>query len=761
MALTTGLHAAISGLATAQSGIDLISHNVANVNTEGYTRKVFNQEAMSVSGTGCGVRSSFATRVVDETLQKELCKESGIYEKISIKSSYLTRLQDKFGEPEDDNSIAHTLTDMQTAFSTLATTPNTLSAKSQAVNTASELATQLNDLSEYIQTLRTEADVELTEVATTINSLLERIDSLNSNITRIDNTGIQSSSDLKDQRDEAIKELAELVDITYYERNSGEVVILTKSGKSLLDREPVTVTHERSSMVSAELTYSGDSINGFYAGEFDITKDLTSGKASGLIELRDSILPELQSELDELAVQLRDQVNALHNQGVSSADLPSELTGSRTFIGCDSGDTGTDPLQTISIENGDVRITIFDEDGNQYYTTTLVGDLDFSSGPIYDERNHPDPYEVIPSGDPLVPDEENYTLAATIENWLKDPDGPNLQLASVEVNTDGNLVISLGTSEYGIAIQDTSSSASGSEQQDVTINFDANGDGTNDATYSGFSSFFGLNNFFETTSKEYIHDSDIVSSSLNLGLTAPATLYFSDEGGYSGDDTGINFGSIEILPTESLTDVVNKINNDPTLNERIKAELVKEGSGYRLRIVHADGQQLEITGDTLGTAVLDRLGMGVSSAGVSTTLKVKDEIAESANINTGVVQYDADSGEYFISEADNTLATKLSELFSNTVSFDQAGGFTATDTTFAEYATSIVSEAASQANTTNEDLVYQTDLTDSLELKVGEISGVSLDEELAQLIIFQQAYSASAKVISTITAMLDVLNNMI
>ena len=68
MALTVGLQAALSGLAAAQGGIDATSHNVANVNTEGYTRKVFNQETITVAGRGCGVRVGTYSRKVDESI---------------------------------------------------------------------------------------------------------------------------------------------------------------------------------------------------------------------------------------------------------------------------------------------------------------------------------------------------------------------------------------------------------------------------------------------------------------------------------------------------------------------------------------------------------------------------------------------------------------------------------------------------------------------------------------------------------------------
>ena len=155
--------------------------------------------------------------------------------------------------------------------------------------------------------------------------------------------------------------------------------------------------------------------------------------------------------------------------------------------------TGTSTTQGISIDEGDVRITIFNDDGSQYATTTLKGDLGFSSGAIYDASGF-----------------DTATMCQTIQDWLRDPTGPNLSAATVKIDDNGKLSIDLGDSDYGIGFLDTSSSILGSDAQDATIGFDANGDGTSDQTYQGFSNFFGLNDFFIVDSETCYYDSSII-----------------------------------------------------------------------------------------------------------------------------------------------------------------------------------------------------------------------------------------------------------
>ena len=127
---------------------------------------------------------------------------------------------------------------------------------------------------------------------------------------------------------------------------------------------------------------------------------------------------------------------------------------------------------------------------------------------------------------------------------------------------------------------DQVSSTPGSDQGSVTIKFAGNNTLNYDRSFEGFSNFFGLNDFFVTQNTESIYDSKVVSRNLNLGLKEQVVLGFSTPG------NGVNFGSITVNPFDSLTDIVNKINDDPTLNSTIRASLVPNGDGYMLRIVN-------------------------------------------------------------------------------------------------------------------------------------------------------------------------------
>src|SRR3989339_1460573 len=107
MSLTLGLSTAISGLQVSQRNLDLISHNISNVNVEGFSRKTVNSESRVLAGRGAGVQIGSVTRTVDENLRKDLRTETGNWGMSDALGSYYSRIQDLFGRPEDNTTFSH------------------------------------------------------------------------------------------------------------------------------------------------------------------------------------------------------------------------------------------------------------------------------------------------------------------------------------------------------------------------------------------------------------------------------------------------------------------------------------------------------------------------------------------------------------------------------------------------------------------------------------------------------------------------------
>ena len=373
MSITLALGAAMSGLTTAQQGLDSVSRNIANVNTVGYTRKVFVQESQVLAGKGVGVRATGLQRMVDDSLLRNIRREAATAGDYSVKNTYYSRLQDLFGTPEGNSSISHAIKSLAEKFESLGLDVSDSLQSLNAVQSAQDVTDQLNRMSNYIQDLRLEADRAIESNVQSVNSLLGTIDTLNAEVVRSQNT-FQDTGDLKDQRDLALTNLSKLMDFTYFKRDSGEVILLTGTGRSLLDKNPVSVSHQAVTQTSAELTYDGDNFNSISAGGYDITEDIKSGSIAGYVEMCDCILPAMQSELDELSTQMKNAMNAVHNCGTPYLELAQNFTGSRRFI-----DSST---QSIALGSGDVQLVLYNAGGTQAAQSTLKTELGGSTGTV-------------------------------------------------------------------------------------------------------------------------------------------------------------------------------------------------------------------------------------------------------------------------------------------------------------------------------------------------------------------------------------------
>ena len=162
---------------------------------------------------------------------------------------------------------------------------------------------------------------------------------------------------------------------------------------------------------------------------------------------------------------------------------------------------------------------------------------------------------------------------------------------------------------------------------------------------------------------------------------------------------------------------------------------------------------------------LTDIAMHRADVRVASTIKVRSDIANTpANISTGTVLWDASkgiNGEYFMGVGESSVVEALAEAFSSTNSFDTSGGLAKANNTFSQYAASIVAENSRLAQTNEQDAKRQESLTRSLKFKSDTLRGVNLDEEMSNLIIFEQAFNASARVIAVIQRMLQALEDAI
>lgn len=686
MSLSIALNTAVRALQVNQAAIDVTSQNVANVNTEGYSRKIVQQEAVVVAGSGQGVEITAIARRVNEFILKDYRNAISEANASGVENDFYGRMQDLFGSLSSDTSVAAGITDLATAFQAFSATPNDVTLKSEVISRAQSIAQEIQSLAESIQMLRLEADRNIEDSVRDINAKLAQLEDINLRIAQGEALGL-GTNDLKDQRDNIINAISAEMDIRYFYRDNGEVVIFTDSGRPLLDRTAQSLSHAAATSFSNTLIFDNGTggIDTISLNGADITNEIAYGKIAGYVNVRDNVLPDLATQLEDLAQNLHNEINALHNQATSFPGLAT-LTGTRTVA------AGDPPVWT-----GTVRVAVVDTSGQlvEYQDINLAGQASIGA------------------------------LQATINGFTN----------ATAAISGGNFTIS-ATGGNRIAINEMTSA--------VTVGGDT----------MGLSDFLGLNDFFSSSNDYETYTSGYQQTrSTPLGLAG--TLTFSGSWG----STAVNYSV-----GNDLQAVAAAITADATLTAQgISATAVRDGSGYRLRITDAGGQNFFVR-ETGGGTMLTGLGIEARDSAIASSFNVNSELrndesrlahATLSSVATPTI------GDVVVSSGDNTKALDLANRFEQQISFASVGGLSSGDRSFGDFAGAIIALNATQAANTSDTDEARQFLFENLRDKTISIAGVNLDEEMANLIVLENAYAASARVITATSEMFDILTTLV
>lgn len=319
MSLTSALYGATTGLSVTQSQMDLVSRNVMNVNTEGYTRKTLQQETKVVGGHAYGLFTSTPQRTIDHELQRQYRESSAHEAQLGVQNTFLTQIQTIFGRPDSAVSLANYATSFKNAFIEASATPEDPAMLQAVVSSATQMADNLNSIHNKIQELRTSSDNSISALVEDINVQVEQVDALNKQITQARALG-HSIAELEDKRDMIVDNLSKQADITYFTRSDGQMVLNMANGQALLDGQVFKLEYNSVPM-SSSAWYPGN-INPITLNGRDITATISGGELKGFVEMRDTILPQAQAQIDELAGAMLD--------AMQTADMPILIDSANT-----------------------------------------------------------------------------------------------------------------------------------------------------------------------------------------------------------------------------------------------------------------------------------------------------------------------------------------------------------------------------------------------------------------------------------------------
>jgi flagellar hook-associated protein 1 FlgK len=314
MSLTQSLGTAAAGLRAAQSGLSVVSANVANAQTPGYTRKRTETTTIAAGGDLVSVRVAGVNRIVDQYVQRQLRVEASGGAYADLRTQFYDRLQNIYADPNSSTSIESVYNQFTTALQALTTNPSDYSTRANVLSTAQAVAQQLNNMTADIQALRENAEQGLSDSVRTANSYLQGLAQINAQLSA-SHADDASRASLLDQRDYYLDQLSNLMDIRVTEDAYDTVAVFTSSGIQLVGTTASTLSFDAQGMVTPGAQWSADpakrqvgtiAVTNSTGASIDLitTKSFRSGEITAYLEMRDTILPQAQTQLDELAAAM-------------------------------------------------------------------------------------------------------------------------------------------------------------------------------------------------------------------------------------------------------------------------------------------------------------------------------------------------------------------------------------------------------------------------------------------------------------------------
>ncbi len=785
----SSLATALSGLQVNQQQIDVISNNIANAGTEGYTRKILPQSTQAVQGRSIGVVGETIIRNVDLRLERDLWTQVSSTSLFNTQETYLSRVDQFHGAPSANISVAAEVSKLQDAFAALANSPDDQFLIADVVDQAQDTADKINNLGDFYTTLRNDAQDQAAVVIQSINDLLDQIAELNSQIRFSNISGASATATTEDLRDQAVKELSELMEVSVFPRSDGVLVIQTLEGVELAS---VTASELffRPTPLSPANAYP-DTAAGIFVGDpfedanaIDITQRELGGQLGGLITVRDVTFPKQTAQLDELAHKLALRFEA---QGLR---LFTDQTGS---VPVDTPpDPSTDPPTPVAYVGFSSLIQVNSlvvNDRSLIQTGTEGGTLqagandvirrviEFTFGSVdYQEASNADEATSVDI-------RAAATGGTTLQDWLGIPANNSVStgialtnFASIAdiINAGGTDVFGTGGSEtdtfilrfddpdfgtgpHDIEIDLRAVVASGvNAAQDLVNHITADPDFANAVTDFGVTVSVGTNGQLQITSRgdieiansavEPISAQGLAFVGFETGTTTAEDPYFDVQ---VGNNAPVR---ITIDPTDTEVELLADLNAVPGLAAEIDANgflSLRPGNSFNNPDFGGDltviGGPFTTSGASLGGTALGRTsiddGVNIAQALFGTynviAPGVIDEISPVSNIS-----YQSET-----SVGSGVFVPFREQFLGPGASVDSE--ITASQT-LGDLSQRIINEVAQELALVQQRGEDEESLRFLLDQQLLNDSGVNIDEELGFLIVVQTAYSASARVITVV-----------
>ncbi|MBN2073597.1 MAG: flagellar hook-associated protein FlgK [Actinobacteria bacterium] len=338
-----GFSIGVKALSAAQRALEVVSHNIANVNTRGYSRQESIMRtsdpqyvpslnrSISAGQIGTGVDISEVRRLHDKYIEKQLINERQNSGKWDIGLRALEQIEGIFSEPSE-NGLQNMIDIYWNSWKDLESSPEDNAVRKNLVENSRSLCNFIHSIHERLELLRKDLNTEVKNKVDLINNYSGQIKELNDLIKDVTTVG-DNANDLEDRRDLLIRELSQVVNITVVHSKYGQ--------KDIFIGGTALVRGGNSYGIEAALNPG----TGFYDvlwKDSGSTVDISNGELYSLLNFRDTYINDVIGRMDDLVSELITRTNTVHSTGYG---LDGSSTGYDFFTG-----TGVEDIEV----NGDI-----------------------------------------------------------------------------------------------------------------------------------------------------------------------------------------------------------------------------------------------------------------------------------------------------------------------------------------------------------------------------------------------------------------------
>lgn len=696
-----------SALNASQAWISVTGNNLANADTEGYSRQYVDQRdagglTTKPGAQGLGVNAQQIMRFFDSFLERSYVRQATNSARWDEQDTIMTSLENIFNE-SNRSGLSSSLNKFFTAWQDLALRPEDTATRESLLSYADNLSDMFGSTMDGIKAIQKEMDVSIGQTVDRVNDLSKAIADLNRQITSNTVDGVSNPNSLLDKRDQLVRELASLADVETIDNGKGNFRVQLTTGQPLVDGQSSyelrVMGPQAENRLMADSAYRG-SVQFDGADSHEYTVEIVNGGSAG-----DVPPPQFRVSLDGGKTWLRDddgkelRFDITDSDGDGTTDqvlvknLKISFSAADNFHAGDKFDiTPKDGLYWIEPTRGPENITPqVGFDGTDNLSRLTGGKL-----AAY--------YNIRDDNCGRYMDELNAVASSLI--WEVN-----------RIHSQGSGLSMLDYAQGQQRVEDITK-ALGSAQSILPFS---------DKLQAGNVNF----HFYDKTTGDYKS-----SGMLDFDPATPGIQNFDPD-------------------THSLEDVRDAINNMVDADGNPLAPPPLNASIQDGKLIIETNPAADVT-----------FGMGADSTGLMAALGINtffsgdsaDSLAVNSQVhsNTNLIASGQVNGQHQANAGDNATATAIGKLADKKITISTLWK-TVDNQSISEYYANLVTTVGADRRLSKTNSEYHSALTNDLAERTASVSGVNMDEEMSNLIKFQHSYTAAAKLITTADQMLQTL----